>query len=62
MSVHRRADPDLQGDVDNMILDYLVFAATEALLEHLRGSLDQLQKLDLDSKTNHRIAIADGRI
>lgn len=51
----RCADPDLQEDVDVMILDYLIFEATNVLLEECAS-----RKKDVQDRTrgdNHLIMV-----
>lgn len=40
--MERFADPFLQLEIDEWILDYLTFSATKALLEEYKGSKDGL--------------------
>lgn len=36
--MERSADPSLQSDIDEWILDYLVFSGVKAVLEEFKGS------------------------
>lgn len=36
--MERSADPSLQSDIDEWILDYLIFSAVKAVLEEYKGS------------------------
>ena len=60
MSKTRQADSDLQDDVDKLILDYLVYTDTTALLQRWHTSLypssDETEVLEPD----HNITLAQG--